>query len=240
MTTNGETEIEFRDLTELGELCGCTDLQRKFAEGLLAGLSQTEAAFRAGYSGARDSAQLRSAASQAAQTKPVLALLALAESRGLGVPGAPGDREELRRILWAHARSKDRQTSIRATVELDRIEKEARSGRSTASYGDTICQFLNFKNGVGLCAIMFQNTVETFGPRVELTGIPHFVALAPHIAAGFPETWGRIRNALDADCKNDADKLAAAKQAPLESLVKPFDGQENEAASTDEATNGAG
>jgi hypothetical protein len=242
MVTNGETEIEFRDLSELGELCGCTDLQRKFAEGLLAGLSQTEAAFRAGYSGARDSAQLRSAASQAAQTKPVQALLALAESRGLGTPNAPGDREELLRILWSHARSKDKQSSIRASIELDRIGRDERSGSSTASYGDVICQFLNFRNGVGIAALMFQNSCETFGPRIDVNGLPHFKALAPAIAKGYPETWGRIRAALDSDCQADVDKMAAAPETPIEKLAKPWnwDGQERETLATDGASDVAG
>jgi hypothetical protein len=120
-------DVEFRDLTELGELCGCTEKQTRLAEGLLAGLSQTEAAARAGYAGERDSVQLRSAVSSAARSKPVMALLALAESRGLGVPNSPGDREELVRILWAHARSKDKTSSIRASVELDRIIREERA-----------------------------------------------------------------------------------------------------------------
>src|SRR5262249_46531027 len=112
---------EFRDLTELGELCNCTEKQTRFAEGLLAGLNQTEAALRAGYAGARDSVQLRSAASAAARSKPVMALLALAESRGLGIPNSPGDREELIRILWAHARSKDKNSSISASKVLNEL-----------------------------------------------------------------------------------------------------------------------
>jgi hypothetical protein len=232
-----DTETEFRDLTEMGELVGCTDLQRKFAEGLLAGLSQTQAAFRAGYSGARDSAQLRSAASQAAQTSPVKALLALAESRGLGVPNAPGDRQELRRILWSHARSKDKQTSIRAAVELDRIEKEE-SGMTptTASYGDVIAQFLNLKHGVGVAALMYLGEIEKYGPRLDVAaGVPYFKELAPAIAVQFPEIWLRIRNALDVDCQLDIDRMAAAKQVPLEGLVKPWS-EDGETTSTEEVT----
>jgi hypothetical protein len=122
-------EPAFHDLSELGELCGATAMQTRFAEGLLAGLNQTEAAERAGYAGARDSQQLRGAGAAAARSKPVQALLALAESRGFGVPNAPGDRDELIRILWSHARSKDKQSSIRASVELDRIVREEREAR---------------------------------------------------------------------------------------------------------------
>jgi hypothetical protein len=238
-----DTETEFRDLTELGELCGCTEKQTRLAEGLLAGLSQTEAAQRAGYAGARDSAQLRSAASQAAQTSPVKALLALAESRGLGTPNAPGDRQELRRILWAHARSKDRQTSIRATVELDRIEKEERGSRTGSSCGDVIREFLNFKHGTGIAAMLYLAAIEEHGPRMDVgAAVPYFRELAPSIKAQYPETWGRIRAGLDSDCQADIDKMAAAAPTPLEKLVKPFnwgDG-ESETTAVDEAPNAAG
>src|SRR5262245_40315245 len=112
---------EFR---EMAELTGCTDMQVKFAACLLAGSNFTEAAWNAGYAGARDSVQLRTTGSQAARAKPVQALLALAESRGLGVPDAPGDRDELKKILWRHARSADKAHSIKASTELMRIESE--------------------------------------------------------------------------------------------------------------------
>ena len=112
------------ELVEAGELCGCTNLQVRFAACLLEGNNFTEAAARAGYKGARNSVQLRSAGSSAARSKPVQALLALAESRGLGIPSTPGDADELKRILWSHARSKDRQASIKASAELKRIERE--------------------------------------------------------------------------------------------------------------------
>ena len=58
------------------------------------------------------------------RAKPVQALLALAESKGLGVPDAPGDRSELKRILWKHARSADKAHSIKASSELIRLEQE--------------------------------------------------------------------------------------------------------------------
>jgi hypothetical protein len=184
-----DTQIEFRDLSELGELCGCTIKQTKLAEGLLAGLSQTESAQRAGYAGARDSAQLRSAASQAAQTSPVKALLALAESRGLGVPNAPGDRQELRRILWSHARSKDKQSSIRASIELDRIETLEREGRTTASCDDVLAWLLNLRHGVGIVALFHLGGIEEHGPRMDVgAALPFFRELAPSVKARYPET----------------------------------------------------
>jgi hypothetical protein len=225
-------ETEFRDLTELGELCGCTDLQRKFSEGLLAGLSQTEAAFRAGYSGARDSAQLRSAASQAAQTKPVQALLALAESRGLGTPNAPGDREELLRILWSHARSKDKQSSIRATVELDRIGAEERAAQEPQSQLELVREMLAGWRGLGHVGLSFLGSIEWYGPRFNLDALPLFPELAPQIKADYPEIWERLLEALDPDCRAKAETAAAGPGVPVAQLAaKP---------KLDEELNGAG
>jgi hypothetical protein len=230
MTTDDETEVEFRDLSELAELCGCTELQRKFAEGLLAGLSQTEAAFRAGYSGERDGAQLRSTASQAAQNKPVLALLALAESRGLGVPNAPGDREELLRILWSHARSKDKQTSVRAAVELDRIGKEEREGHDGQTQEAALRDILARKYGAILFSLVVLEIVEERGPRFSLTGaVPWFKEVAPLLAQDFPEFWQRIRNGLDTDCQRDADAMAAGPVVPLDQLLAKPNGKSNAA-----------
>jgi hypothetical protein len=210
-----DDNVEFHDLTELGELCGCTEKQRKMAEGLLAGLSQTEAAFRAGYAGARDSMQLRSTASSTAQTKPVLALLALAESRGMGVPNAPGDQAELRRILWGHARSKDKQTSIRATVELDRIEREERVSALAADTGDLavtaaeiICTLPHYGPAIAL-GLWF----EGYG---EISSFRHIKLVAPLVATHFSEEWARWRR-KDAD--PNLDKLAAGEVLGPDELI---------------------
>lgn len=73
------------EFQEMATLCGCSVMQTKFAASLLAGENYTQAAWNAGYAGARDSVQLRTTGSQAARAKPVQALLALAESRGLAV-----------------------------------------------------------------------------------------------------------------------------------------------------------
>ena len=129
-TTENIQSIITPDLAELGELCGCTEKQVAFAAALLEGNNYTEAAFHAGYAGARDSVQLRSAGSSAARSKPVQALLALAESRGLGIPNAPGDWDELKRILWSHARSKDKAHSIKASSELIRLEDEEKAAKA--------------------------------------------------------------------------------------------------------------
>src|SRR5262249_52400145 len=115
------------DLAELGELCGCTEKQVRFAEGMLQGMNQSDAAHHAGYAGEPGSVAIRSAGSTAARAKPVQALLALAESKGMGIPSAPGDMEELKRILWVHARSKSRQQSIQATEVLMELEEKEKA-----------------------------------------------------------------------------------------------------------------
>jgi hypothetical protein len=230
MLTDDKTEVEFRDLTELGELCGCTEKQVRFAEGMLAGLSQTEAAFRAGYAGDRAGPQIRSTASSVALAKPVQALLALAESRGLGVPNAPGDREELLRILWSHARSKDKQTSVRAAVELDRIGKEEREGQAGETQEAALGSILARKYGAIMFSLIVLETVEEIGPRFSLTGaLPWFKEVAPLLAQDFPEFWQRIRNGLDADCRADADAMAAGPVVPLDQLVAKPNGKSNAA-----------
>jgi hypothetical protein len=112
---------------EICELVGCSPMQTLFAACLLEGDNFTQAAFRAGYSGARDSVQLRTSGSQAARSKPVQAALALAESRGLGIPTAPGDRDELKRLLWKCARSSDKNVSIKASTELMKLEEQEKA-----------------------------------------------------------------------------------------------------------------
>jgi len=120
------------DLAELNKLCGCTEKQLKFVEAMLQGMNYSEAALHAGYAGEAGSVAIRSAGSSAARAKPVQALLALAESRGLGIPSAPGDMEELRRILWTHARSKQGKNSIDASRELRRIEDQDKATKHVA------------------------------------------------------------------------------------------------------------
>jgi hypothetical protein len=134
-----ETESKITpDIAELGEMCGATAKQVAFAAALLEGHNYTEAAHLAGYAGERGSVQLRSAGSGAARAKPVQALLALAESRGLGVPNAPGDFDELKRILWTHARSKDKAHSIKASTELMRLAEVEQSAAAKEDLSDPI------------------------------------------------------------------------------------------------------
>jgi hypothetical protein len=124
------------DLSEGAELVGTTAKQTKLVEGLLMGMNRTQAARHAGYEG--EGVQLRSTASQACRSDKVLALLSWAESRGKGTPDAPGDRDELRRILWRHARSKDRSMSIKAAEALERLMRQDAEARRQEAVEDPI------------------------------------------------------------------------------------------------------
>lgn len=191
------------DMIELGEMCGCTDKQIKFAEGLLQGMNFTEAAFHAGYAGERDSVQLRSAGSSAARAKPVQALLALAESRGLGVPNAEGDRDELKRILWSHARSKDKQSSLKATVELERIERIEREAKADDKQHD-----------IG----------HTLNELAEIA--PAFAAFAIHFATNYPIDWKPAEAQIEAAEKVRRDiALAWLEEQRAKELNQTAQGQ---------------
>jgi hypothetical protein len=213
-----EDEVSVHDLTELAAIVGATDKQRRFCERLLAGMSQTEAGFGV-YSGARDSSQLRSAASSASREKPVQALLALAESHGLGTPNAPGDRDELRRILWSHARSRDKQSSIRAAVELERLDKEELDGKADMTPEELVREMLSYAGGTGIVASLYWGTIEKRGPRLKLGGLPLFPELAPTIAKDFPDLWAKIVLRMDDDTRADALAMAAGTPVSVESLA---------------------
>jgi hypothetical protein len=215
-----EEEVETHDLTDLAAIVGATDKQRRFCERLLAGMSQTEAAFGI-YSGARNSSQLRSAASSAAIQKPTLALLALAESRGLGVPNAPGDRQELRRILWSHARSRDKQSSIRAVAEISRLDEQDSDGKPGMTPEELVREMLAYGAGVGIVASLYLDTIKNRGRRLKLAGLPLFAEMAPIISREYPDIWSKIILYVDEYTGAQAAALAAGAPVSVESLAVP-------------------
>ena len=82
-------------------LVGADERQVKFAQGLLAGMTQTDACRQAGYSSTEE--QMRATASKVARGAKVQALLRLAKAE-LGTDYEPqGTSEELLRILWKPA-----------------------------------------------------------------------------------------------------------------------------------------
>jgi len=117
-----DAERDGFDFDQAAETCGLSDMQRAFARAILRGANRTQAARQAGYGGTDD--QLRSAGYKAYNSPKVQAFLALAKREGFGLPDEPGDAEELKRLLWRHARGDDKNHAIRAAEVLHRIEKE--------------------------------------------------------------------------------------------------------------------
>jgi hypothetical protein len=124
-----------------------------------------------------------------------------------------------RRILWSHARSKDKQSSIRATVELDRIEAEERAGREPMSQLEATREMLACYRGLGHVALSYLGAIEHFGPRFNFDALPLFDELAPQISRDYPEIWERLLEALDADSRADAEATAAGAGVPIDALV---------------------
>ena len=124
------------DFDEAADTCGLSEMQRAFAHAILRGANRTQAARQAGYGGTDD--QLRSAGYKAYNSPKVQALLALAKREGFGLPDEPGDAEELKRLLWKHARGDDKNHAIRAAEVLHRIEKEEAAARDANTPGDPI------------------------------------------------------------------------------------------------------
>jgi hypothetical protein len=184
-------------LVELGELCGCTELQIRFAEGMLQGMNQSEAALHAGYAGEKGSVAIRSAGSSAARSKPVQALLALAESRGLGIPSAPGDMDELKRILWSIARSKDRMNSIKAATELRRIEEEEKAAQEEepVSIKDAM-EELTAVLGPEIAAVIEAAASGNASPNLE-GAVYTWIRHNPQRAKELAEFWLRSSSGID-------------------------------------------
>lgn len=116
------------DFDEAADTCGLTGMQRPFVRAILRGANKTQAARMAGYSGSDE--QLRSAGYKAFNSPKVQAFLMLAKRKDYGLPDEPGDADELKRLLWKHARGDDKNHAIRAAEVLHRIEKEEAAAKS--------------------------------------------------------------------------------------------------------------
>ncbi len=106
------------------EQTGCSDRQVKFVQALMQGANKTQAAREAGYAG--EGSTLRSSASQLAKSHKVRALISWAQIGGAGPSDVSGDQDELKRIAWRHARSKDVNRSIRGTELVHKIAAQER------------------------------------------------------------------------------------------------------------------
>ncbi len=120
-------------------ITGCSDKQVSFVQALMKGANKTQAAREAGYRG--EGSTLRSSASQLAKSHKVKALLAWAKAGGAGLTDVPGDVDELKKILWRHARGSDKNASLRATEVIHKLEAQERE--SAAQHGGSSLETLN-------------------------------------------------------------------------------------------------
>jgi hypothetical protein len=216
--------------TEAAATTGATMLQARFACCRHRGMTATGAARLAGYTADGDG--IRQSGSRAAKSTAVMNLLALAVAEAGGGDDGVVDSAEARRILSRLARGSDPNVRIKAIESLGKIEQNE---RSVTTEPETMLEIiratLNCYHGVGHAALSFLGVIEAYGPRFNLGALPLFPELAPQIATQYPETWARIRNALDSDCKADADAAAAGPGVPIEQLVaKPTTTEMSDAA----------
>ena len=118
------------DPLEAARTLGMTAKQKRYADNLLLGMTQTKAAVAAGYS-----PKHASATASKANTERVKAYLAWARAGGHGVPDTAASDDELRRILSRHARGHDKAVSVKATealIRVNRLIRETEAGRTQA------------------------------------------------------------------------------------------------------------
>lgn len=107
------------DANEAAILLGLSDKQRRFADAILAGANQTQAARAAGYGG--EGSALRSTASEVAQSPRVQSYLSWARNNRSGVPNDPATLQEVEMRLSELLRGKDASAAIRAAEVLNRL-----------------------------------------------------------------------------------------------------------------------
>ncbi|MDH4981459.1 terminase small subunit [Hyphomicrobium sp. D-2] len=108
---------------EAARTLGLTAKQRKLADAILSGMSQTKAAIVAGYSGEHTTAT----ASKAANSERVRSYLAWARASGAGVPDEVCSDDELLRLLSRKARNGDANTAIKAAEALVRLKRQVQT-----------------------------------------------------------------------------------------------------------------
>lgn len=155
------------DWAEGQDLTGASDLQVKFVKGLVMGLSKTAACRAAGYRG--EGAALRGHASRLAKSNKVRALLAWAKAGGGGPSDVPGDLNELKKILWKHARGADKNHSIKATEVLHRLAaaEQAEATRAEVDDPQATLQQISELSPVLAALLARQHNINWSIPSVE-------------------------------------------------------------------------
>ncbi len=172
------------------ELVGASEKQARFAKAIVDGLNQTQSAKAAGYRG--EGVQLRSIGHRIAKSNKVRALIAWAKAGGGGPPDNPGDLQELKRILWKHARGADKNHSIKATEVLHRLAAQEREhGLARGDDGfeqDRLARDLILANEDSAAGYMLLLS----GQCLALSCMPLLHDIAPKVQETWPEIWDKL------------------------------------------------
>ena len=104
---------------EAAAILELTDKQKIFADAILKGTTQVQAARLAGYSG--NDANLRAQGSKVIRSPAVQAYLAWGRNGRAGVPDDPATLPEIERTLSKHLRGADKAASLRASELLTKL-----------------------------------------------------------------------------------------------------------------------
>jgi len=144
-----------------------SEMQLRFAVGRHDGLTATDSARRAGYTG--EGERMRQAGSRADRSAAVQELLAYAYAEtGVGSDGVV-KTGEAKRILSRIARKGDNNARIKALESLAKIEQAERDANPAAELtaAETVREILKRKRGFDIAALMFLSEIEESGPRLN-------------------------------------------------------------------------
>jgi hypothetical protein len=111
--------------------------------------------------------------------------------------------------------------AIEALNKLDAAAERARAAKPEMSGEDAVRELLSLGDAGPLIVLgMYQQSVDEYGPRLNLEGLPLFKELAPSLSKKLPELWERLRAQLDYDSRADADRFAAAQGVAIADLVR--------------------
>ena len=196
------------DWEEGRTLIGATQKQMLFARALSMGANQTQSCVEAGYGGSRDA--LRGMGSKLARNRKILALLSWARQGGPQISDTPGDDAELHKILWRHARGKDRAHSIRASEVLHRLDQADRD-RGATHEGDGLSEdrlardcVLRGPWGVLAFAGLAGGFYNTAISRISL-----FWDIYPALQEHWPAVLAKFLERLSGEMKKDLDDRLA-------------------------------
>jgi hypothetical protein len=209
---------------DLAEGTGASELQLKFAAARFGGATASRAAKLAGYADDGDGA-IRRAGYSALRSTAVQTLLELAAIN------APGDAKisskEIDAKISKMIRSQDSNVSLKAMEVFAKREAARKEAESNEPELPADVAMLNEARGLLGCgsggllhvAALHLGIIGDYGPRVSFTALPLFAELAPNIKEEYPEVWQRILNALDADCRREAERLALAAPGDVAELA---------------------